>query len=274
MVRKAVAALGVIGLSACGGATTTYSPNTYPALTGTNLVTKSPFTAGLSSQTTTSGGTATDMVDHSLNVKVAFVTPKQAKITITPPGSGSVPVTYTLNDPGTGIFSSGGASPVTMVYSASDTGSGAAKNMLTFVVNDASGAGFTDRFIGGTPTLAADRPTSGTAAYNGKMVAQDGTGAITTASVVINADFGGATITNATINNFSSAALAGVTFQLLNTPISNGTFQGNLAVSGTTSTGTNFLSGAFYGPAAAEAGGTVRINTTAQSLAGVFGTKR
>lgn len=270
MGRNGFWALSVLALSACGGTTTTsYAPGVYPSLSGS--LSGRTLTSSRSAQTNTKpGGTSTDTVIHSQNVSLVFNSATQVSVTLTPPVGGTR--TVVLNDIGGGLFSDGAPSPITLRYAASDTGAGTAANMLTFVLTDASGAGFMDRLVVGNRTTKLDMPKSGGATYTGKFDAYDGSGANTTARIVLNANFAAPLTTGVqgTIDQFSSSSLAGATFTFANAPISNGTFGSTLTVAGATSNGENLIDGAFFGPAAKEVGGTIIINTTQQAVGGVF----
>lgn len=277
MVRNGFLTLAVVGLAACGGTTTTYAPNVYPALNGQNLVTHGAFTSVRSAQVAT-GGATSDAVNHSTNVSITFVSTSQVQVSLKAPGGSTS--TYTLNDVGGGLFSDGATTPVTMRYSVPSLGSGSASHMLAFELNDASGTGFRDFTVGGNRTIKTDMPKTGGAQYNGVFTGYDGTGTpgtgpSVTGHILLTANFAGAPTVDGTLDQFLSGPLMGATFTFIGTPISNGTFASALTVGGTaTANGTNFIDGAFYGPGAKEVGGVIRINTVGGNFGGVFGAQR
>lgn len=137
----------------------------------------------------------------------------------------------------------------------------------------------------GAPTPGASVPTTGSAAFTGKLagfyLSSTGTGYTAAADLNVQANFG-----NRTLNLSSSGTVLTRNFTsgtpaphlnvsgTLNYAAGSSTFNGTLANTGGTMSGAS--QGRFYGPAAQELGGvfTLKSPTTVESFAGAYGAKR
>ncbi len=156
-------------------------------------------------------------------------------------------------------------------------------------------------FAGGTMTTATDRPTSGSATYTGGTAGfisfDSGTRYSVTGTITLNADFAANAISgqingaNAALIRTSAAGrvtdgpVAGVnTITLSGGTITGTTFAGTAAavdiVPGTPGVGVNIsgtrgaFGGAFYGPGAAEAGGSLALTGASTNVIMSFGAKK
>lgn len=273
MYRNGFATLCVLGLSACGGTTTTYAPAVYPSLApgSQNLVSQGPFSVDRTAQVDT-GNT----INHA-KVSVKFVSSTAVDVTV----GTNAPVRLTSSG-GSSFTDPTSVSPMTMIFSQSDTGSGLSSQMLTFVLKDASGANVQDAFVAGNRTVARDLPKSGSATYSGAVKVYDGSATtLADGSIALTANFGANTIggnmTGITVGstpaNFTLNQAAMGVGSKAGTYTINGMTSSTSGVTVQTSGVTNAVEGAFFGPGGKETGGVFRIFTNAGNVVGTFGAK-
>lgn len=297
-----------VALSACGGNGPATSPqqftiNTLPA--GSTLAL--PAHAGTEvidfGNAPTEGTTVSNAASGSLAITA---TGFDLTLPNPSPGSPSGSATVSYNTTGGGqIFEScfgvcGSLQSRTTVTTILTSGAPSTLNYATYGVWTARGIAYLlgevrGVFAGGIPTPSTQRPTTGTATYSGKA-----DGFITSAAfadyerqelkadISLTADFAANTIsgnvTNAltTATNRGTTGAAGVTNNIALTggTITGTSFAGNAAAVATTGTSvdisgaTGGFGGAFYGPNAAEAAGSLALTGTGLNVIASFGAKK
>lgn len=144
-----------------------------------------------------------------------------------------------------------------------------------YSVNSSAGGGF----VTGSLPAAADMPTSGTASYSGDFIGHSTIAGDVTGDFTMDADFTSGTI-NGEITNLATEALDNINDLTLDATISSddGYYEGIVTVGAVTGGTGDFafdtrggVEGAFYGPAAEETGGVIRVSVGQNILTGSFG---
>jgi hypothetical protein len=152
-------------------------------------------------------------------------------------------------------------------------------------LQDSAGSGSINAKSYGAVSPASTVPTSGQAAFKGKLagfyISPSGTGSMATADLGVGVNFSNRSLTfastgTATTRNPDTATASpnlNLSGTLSYSPVTN-TFSGILKNSGGTMSGRS--EGRFYGPAAQELGGvfTVKSPKTVETFTGAYGAKR
>jgi C-lobe and N-lobe beta barrels of Tf-binding protein B len=270
-MRRVIAVAALAALSGCGGGGTTTT--TVPVMGATipgGVVGRSFSATAARVETDTANPTNTSSAVVAKNHEaVRFLSRTKASVTF----SGAAPVTVTYNS-ALGMFSNPTGTVVMGVY---DNLGGVTnvKDMLFFVVASlpATGTQVHDAFVQGNLTPTASMPITGTATYAGAVSTRDGSGATAMGTFQFNATFGAAGSSTMT-GTLTGALPADPSLVLSLTPV---TFSGNSFVTaltttapGVTTTGSQLI-GRFFGPSGNEVGGSVIIDTSLGTAAGVFG---
>ncbi len=270
-MRRVIAVAALAALSACGGGgtTTTTVPVMGVTIPGGVVGRSFSATAARVETDTANPGSTSSAVAAKNHEAVRFLSSTTASVTF----SGAAPVTVTY-DATLGMFTDPTGTVVMGVY---DNLGGVTNvtNMLFFVVADlpTTGTQVYDQFVQGNLTPAASMPTTGAATYAGAVSTRDGSGATALGSFQFNATFGAPGSSSLT-GTLTGALPADPTLVLNLTPV---TFSGNSFVTGlttttpgVTTTGSQVI-GRFFGPSGSEVGGSVILDTSLGTAAGVFG---
>lgn len=306
MSLAALLLAGCAGGGGSGGGSTPPSSapviSAVPIATDTSLVTLTPLT-----QLVVSNERSVDIDPGAIVSELSFQTTLSLRTSAGAPQEVNLSiaglnrtVSFTTADFTTDVWRSG--SPYTIASASRDLNASETIEVLLFRPASGSleyhsfgawsyattgGAAHIDVFVAGSPTAAASIPTTGTATYSGVMDANhiapnvfDSLSAFATGQ----ADFAARTVTLSTSGSQRTDLLvSGATpvaapgFDILPSTL---TWQAGTNALGGTLTTVNGLSGStsatFFGPAAAELGGTFRLDngTTSNNLIGGYSMKR
>ena len=280
-----IIAIGLVGLSGCGGGGG--SSAVRPSGGGSAGTTTLPLSSGIARL---DGGSA-----NGVSYSIAFGG-TETDVTLTPTidGSAIAPIVYSAADASTNnpvlkqfAFSKAGADGKT--YDLAVIGTRSATETLAYArygywAQRPNATGTPDiiaAFHTGSATPLAGVPAGGTATYTGLSVGQfvdTGIDASTdyAATISLSVNFSAKTISG-TLSNFTGiSSSSGALAAAVTGTVSGNQFSGTMVANDAATTlGNGTMSGKFYGPAAEEMAGTYGIAIGAnQGMIGAFGARR